>query len=685
MLKPLAFVLFCLMGCNVCWSQTDTLTNTMLEQQLENLADANEGETEDDSYLQQFDDYRRHPMDLNAATESDLKVFIFLKPLQIQHFVQYRQLLGKLISIYELQAVPGWDLETIRRIRPFITVGNAIGLKEDIKIRFSHGENTLLARVSQVLEKANGFMASDSTGPKYKGGRQRILIRYRYQYKNLLQYGLLADKDAGEQLFKGNQKMGFDFYSFHLFARNLGIIKQLAIGDFTVNMGQGLTSWQSLAFRKSADAMGIKRQAETLRPYNSAGEFNFDRGLGVTIGKQNWQATVFASYKSLSANAIPADSLNFEDYVSSIQTSGYHRTIGENEDRNMIKELSYGGNFSFQQKNIHVGLNMVQHQLSKPLQKGAEPYNTFAIGGTSISNASLDYGYTHRNLHMFGEVATDAQGDIAMVHGLMSSLDAKADFSLLYRNISRSYGSLYAAAFTESTAPVNENGLYMGLELRPRTGIRIDMYADLFSFPWLRYRVDCPSKGVEYLAQLTWKPNKQVEMYSRFSYQSKPINLSETGLPMHVTDSRPKQNWRTHFSYKVTSSFIIRGRAEVLWLDQQGSKPENGFLLFADVFYKPLMKPISANVRVQYFESDSYDSRLYAYENDVLYSFSIPPVFGKGYRYYLNINYDVSKKLATWFRISQTLYPGIESIGSGNDKISGPHKTEIKFQVMYQF
>ena len=604
--------------------------------------------------------------------------------MQVQSLLLYRQLLGKLIDIYELQAVPGWDIETIQKLRPFITVSNAVTVAEDLGKRFRNGENSLLARATQIVENSRGFIAADSTGPKYKGSRQRIFLRYRYQYKNLLQYGLVADKDAGEQLFKGSQKSGFDFYSFHVFARNIDMIKHLALGDFTVNMGQGLISWQSMGFRKSADAMGIKRQADILRPYNSAGEFNFHRGAGITLKKNNWQSTAFVSYKNLSANAI-VDSANYDDYVSSLQTSGYHRTQSEIDDKNKIKQLTVGGNLSYQNSRLHVGINAIHYKLSKPLQKGPEPYNTFAIGGKNISNGSIDYGYTFRNTHVFGEVAVDGQGDLAMVHGLMTSLDAKADFSLLYRNISRAYGSLYSNAFTESTTPINENGLYMGMTIRPAIGFKIDMYADAFSFPWLRYRVDKPSKGADYMIQFSWKPNKQVEVYTRYTNQSKAINVSETNVAVHLTNNRPKQNWRTHVSYKLSPSITVRGRAEVLWFDKQSEKPENGFLIFTDVLYKPMLQPLSVGVRLQYFETDSYDSRMYAYENDVLYSFSIPPFYEKGYRYYINVNYDVSRKLSTWFRLAQTISPGKTKIGSGYDEISGNHKTEIKIQAMYRF
>lgn len=658
--------------------------NSTTEQQLENIAEADEMETEDDSYIQEYQALRRHPLNLNTATESDLKAFLFLTPLQIQQFINYRQVLGKLISIYELQAVPGWDVETIRRIQPYLYTGAAMSLKENLLQRLTGGDYLLLARVGRYFEKQNGFVAKDSTGPKYLGNPQRILFRYKYQYKNLLQYGLTTDKDAGEQWFTGQQKTGFDFYSAHLFARNLGFVKYLALGDFTVNMGQGLVNWQALAFRKSADVLSIKRQAEILRPYSSPGEFNFYRGAGVTVQKQHWQATGFISYKKVSANAI-IDSTATDPLVSSLQSSGYHRTLSELADKNSINLFSYGGAVSYRKNAFQASINGVHHQLSAALQKQNTPYNLYAASGRSYTNMSMDYSYTYKNMHLFGETATDQQGDLATVNGLLTSLAARVDASLLYRHISSRYNSFFTNAFTESTIPVNENGLYAGLAIRPGYGFTLTAYADVFSFPWLRYRVDRPSNGSEYLAQLTWRPNKQTEVYTRYVYQDKAINLSNTNLPLHITNNRPRQNWRTNLLTQLSPEFTFKARVELLWFDKRSAAPETGFLIFSDVLYKPLAKPFSANIRLQYFETDSYDSRLYAFENDVLYSFSIPPSFGKGYRWYVNAAYDITRKMTVWLRLAQTYYPDATSIGSGYDEIAGNHRTDIKVQVAYRF
>ena len=119
----------------------------------------------------------------------------------------------------------------------------------------------------------------------------------------------------------------------------------------------------------------------------------------------------------------------------------------------------------------------------------------------------------------------------------------------------------------------------------------------------------------------------------------------------------------------------------MLWYDKKGDNNEKGFLGFADIGYKPMLKPFSGILRLQYFETDGYNSRLYAYENDVLYSYSIPAFFDKGFRYYLNLNYDLTRKLTLWVRWAQTIFRDKKSIGSGLDEIEGNSRSELRLQV----
>jgi hypothetical protein len=663
---------------------------SVTEQQLENLTDANQSDIEDDSYLQQLEQLRKSPLDLNTASEDELKNLHVLTGLQIESFIFYRRLLGKLIDIYELQAVPYWDLPTIRKLLSFITIGSPVSLKEDFSYRFKKGEHSLLLRISQVLEKSSGFDHS-TPGTKYVGSPQRIFFRYRYAYKNLLQFGMTGDKDAGEQFFKGAQSKGFDFYSFHLFVRRIGRIQALAIGDFTVNMGQGLIQWQSLAFNKSGDVMNCKRQSPILQPYNSAGEFNFHRGIGVTVKKGEIEVTAFASVRKISTN-LATDTLSQEDYISSFLTSGYNRTPNEIANRNNVQQTAWGGTIKYSSAYWHIGVNAIYYYFSSLIHKRDEPYNLYAMSGSNWNNLSIDYSYTFRNLHFFGEAATDKNFHRAFVNGLLVSVDPRIDLSLLQRHIDKKYQAINANAFTENTSPSNENGIYAGITIRPTDAWRIDGYADVCQFPWLKYLVDAPSYGRDFLVQATYLPNKQTEIYVKYRNKIKeenqpanPYDLQADTIVTNYLVQLPGQNCRVQVNYKMNTTISFRNRIELAWYDKNGKNSEKGFLALFDFIFSPLVKPYSSTIRVQYFETGGYNSRLYAYENDVLYSYSIPVFFDKGFRYYLLVSYAITKHFLLWFRWAQTIYQSKNSLGSGLDTILGSTRSEIKLQARLAF
>ncbi|TDH21306.1 helix-hairpin-helix domain-containing protein [Segetibacter sp. 3557_3] len=661
----------------------EALPPVKVEQQFENLAEQTEVEAEDDTYLQSLVQFRRNPIDINTADPATLKELLVLTDLQIQQLVKYRLLLGKFISLYELQAVPSWDPETIRKVLPYVMIGNPVSAKADLKDRLSSGQHTMLSRVQQVLEKSEGYLRPDSITNRYLGSRQRILLRYKYVYRNLLQYGFTIDKDAGERLISKGQPGGLDFTSFHVFARNMGLVKALALGDYTINMGQGLIHWQSLAFKKSAEVLAVKRQAEVIRPYNAASEINFHRGAALTLAGKHLAFTTFISSRLLDGNLQPEPSAINDGYISSLVTTGYHRTPSELADRNTLRETALGGNLSFNRTAFHLGANWIQYHFSKPFKRELQPYNQFAIQGDRWLNYSIDYSYTHRNLHLFGEAAADKRKNVAVVQGLLLSLNARVDASLVYRNLPAKFQSINGNAFTEATLPSNESGMYAGLAVRPVKHVRLDVYADLFKFPWLRFRVDAPSTGSDYLVQLTYKPNKLVELSARFRSENKAMNIYGLAQPTRPVVNRVRQNWRTHFSYKA-GHITLRSRIDVVSFKAPlNAIAEQGFATYVDVSYKPPLKPIGLGGRLQYFETDGFESRIYSFESDVLYSFSIPFFSGKGMRYYVNINYDINKKVTCWFRFAKTLYRDQSAIGSGLDEIPGNKKSEVKLQVLY--
>lgn len=648
-----------------------------IQDRMEEMALINEEETtEDESYLQDLDYFGRHPINLNTADRGTLERLNILNPLQMDNFISYRNLLGKFYSIYEIQAIPGWDIITIRRLLPFVRVSSPELLPSFIH-RFRGGEHLLLARHTRVIEKSEGYLRDGNSGRSYyPGSPDKLLIRYRYQFKNQLQFGITTEKDAGEQFFSGHQKYGFDFYSLHFFARDIGIFKAVALGDYSINFGQGLTQWQSLSFAGPGDALIIKRQGEKLRPYVSAGEAIFNRGAGIVLAKNNWEGTFFLSFRNLDAT-IEKDTI---DFATSLRVSGYHRTQSEIDGAAGLGQWSYGANLQYSGSDFRIGMNMVQIYLNKNLLRGNELYKKFISPGDHLANYSVDYSYSYKNFHFFGEAAMDNKREPAFIHGIAVSTGKFADIGLLHRKISKNYVTLYGSAFTQSSTPVNENGLYTGINIRPNEKIKVDAYADVFSFPWLKYRVDAPSSGAEYMVQLHYRPSRENEFYVRYRSVNKSINVVDPDYPLATVINRVRQTLRMHFNLRINEVFRFRSRIENVWYEQK-----SGFMIYTDALFKPKLRKVSGNVRLQYFETDDYDTRLYAFENDVLYSYSIPMIYGKGVRYYLNLRYNVLRNLSLWARIAQTNYLDRNEIGSGLDKIESNKKTELKTELVWRF
>jgi hypothetical protein len=123
-----------------------------------------------------------------------------------------------------------------------------------------------------------------------------------------------------------------------------------------------------------------------------------------------------------------------------------------------------------------------------------------------------------------------------------TSVHTKADVSLLYRHMDAGYQSFFGRAFTENTMPANEQGLYMGISLRPHSACKLNAYADFYRFPWLKYRVEAPSGGRDYSLQLTYTPHKRLELYTRYSSEQKSLNGFPADSVLSALLPLPRQN-----------------------------------------------------------------------------------------------------------------------------------------------
>jgi len=673
----------------------EALKNYIIEQRIELIGE--NLDVEDADYTTLFDDlayfYDRN-LNLNAVTIDELNRLRLLTSYQIEQLLQHIEENGKLVVIYELQSINGFDMNTINDILPFVKVSSDLDAPHiSFKELMSASTNELFLRYSRVLEEQTGFSAiedsvlAESPNRRYLGDPNKLYLRYRYKFRQNISIGVTAEKDAGEEFGKGSNPNGFDYYSAHIFIRDFGAVKAVALGDYQLQFGQGLTAWTGIAYGKSAAVMTLKRNAQGLKAYTSVDENRFLRGAAATVGVKDFEFTAFYSKKQIDANISQPDTFIGENQltVTSFQSSGFHSTPSEIEDENAIGERIMGGRFAFRKRRIQIGVTGVHSEYNGVLNRNLTYYNQFDFNSNENTVFGADYSVIYKNFNFFGEISRSANGGIAYLNGALIALDPKVSFSVYQRHFGRDFQNLISNAVGESSTNRNEDGLYFGLEARPNRKWTLSAYYDMFRFDWLRNQVDAPSNGYEYLSQLNYKPSRKLNMYFRIRHRERPINTNDPDALIDFVETRFQTNYRFHVSYTVSDNFRLGNRVEMIDYKEGNGATEKGFLIYQDITYKKKGTKWSLKARYALFESDSYDARIYAYESDVLYAFSIPAYAFRGSRSYLVFRYTPRRGIDIWLRYSRWDYNDRQTISSGLPEILGSTKSEIKAQVRFKF
>ena len=657
------------------------------EEEIEQVAEDLDESVDINELYERLEPYLKNPINLNNTDEEELGELDLLNVFQINNLCKHIEENGKLISLEELQTIKNFDNSSIQLLLPFVKISEAsVSTLPSFRQILDQGTHQLVSRGERVLEEQKGFLnQNDSTASSaYLGNPWKFYTRYRFNYNNKIKWGATAEKDAGEEFFKGNRKDGFDFYSAHFFIKDVSIFKKVAIGDYKLEYGQGLSMWTGLAFGKSASGTLIKKNGKGINAYSSLNEYFFKRGIALSTKIKVVQIDIFASQRKLDANITVIDTLN-EDATefSAFQESGFHRTESELADRKAIQESLIGGYIKYKYKNFHLGLLGHYTEFDADIAKRQQIYSQFEFAGNSFSNVALDYNWLINNFNFFGEVARSDNGAFAQLHGLLMSVDKNLSFSFAYRNYEREYYTNTSNPLRESDFN-NEVGTFMGYQLKLSKQVTLSGYLDVFQYPWLRFGVDAPSNGTEYTNQLNYKPNKKLQIYFRHRNTTKEVN-TDKDVTLDYLVKKSQDNYRFHVSYKVSKSITLRNRIEYVHVNREEKLPETGFLVYQDVIYKPFESPLSFSARYALFDSDSFDSRIYAFENDILYSYTIPSFFDTGVRSYFNIRYSVNKNTDVWFRYERIDFTNKEFISSGLEEIQGNTKSKVKLQIRYEF
>lgn len=656
-----------------------------------NFSVQDENTNYEDIYEALFQLYQS-PINLNKANRQDLQSLLILSNIQINEFLDHRAKNGDLLSIYELQAIPEFDLKTIYEILPFVKVRET-GLQADnrplLQRILNEENNYLIIRSDRTLEERRGYLSADEKERQYMGDPYRVYTRFRVKHTDDFSIGFTTEKDAGEQ-FKWDptkDQYGMDFWSFHAQLENQGRLKNIVLGDYQLQFGQSLLFGAGFAIGKGSQTVATARRSNLgILPYTSVLETNFFRGVATTLELNDYfDFTTFYSYNPINGNVELDSAQSAEEFFTSIRLTGFHRTESELAGKNAIEAQNFGGNLLFNTKseNLNIGLNYIHTIYDRPFFRQPNKYNQFEFGGTQNQNYGLFVNYYWRNFHLFGESAISSSGGIGSIGGFIASITPSLQTSFIVRNYDRDFHTFYGTAFGESTRNINENGVYWGMKFQPFKKLTFSGYYDRFNFPWLRFRADGPSKGNEFLGRIGYSFNREIKLYAQARVENKERNVELEANPnLYGLANAEKRNYILNLDVRPKGIVSLKTRAqfsEFLFDDDYS----NGMALIQDINFD--FGRFRLSTRYSIFDTDNFENRQYVYEKDVLYAFSIPAYQYTGSRSYALLQYKFSTKLQLWARYAQFRYIDRFTVGTGNEEIEGNTRSEVKVQMMVRF
>lgn len=657
----------------VSYAQNQNDTVYQYQDEVEQLMEYSDDETSknyDDDIIELHERFSE-PININTVTKEVLRQFPFLSELQIENILAYLYLHGEMQTIYELQLISDIDWQTIRYMLPFF-----VARPMEKKTCFPSFNELLTKGRSEVLTRLDiPFYRTAGYADKYLGTPYYHSLRYAYRYRDKVFAGFSAEKDRGEAFFASYNRQGYDNYSMYVLVKDVGRLKTLVVGDYRLSFGQGLVVSNNFLLGKTTYMTTLQRRGNHIGKHTSSDEQHFFRGVAASVEiDKHWQLSSFFSYRQL-------DGTINEGCLTSIHTSGLHRTEKEVNDRHNLGLLFTGANINYSGSRWQAGATGIYYQFSKPYMPAEREYNSYALRGASFYNIGIDYSYHSGKLSVVGEGAIGKRG-VATINRLQYVLKQGYNLILFHRYFAHNYWAYFAHTLSEGSNVQNENGWFVAVDMVPSRKLTCFVAIDLISFPWWRYRISKPSKAIDGIWRCSYYPKQTMRMDFYYRYKQKERDVTGSG----GMDTRPiyRHSFRYRWHYLPVANIKLCTIADYCLFRQQGFDMEKGCQLTQSLTYSLGRYPLQATLQGTYFSTDSYDTRVYVSERSLLYNTYMPSFQGAGFHLSFRFQYKIGSKWLLIAHCAHTKYHHQQSIGSGSDKINSNQRTDLKLQLRYK-
>ncbi|MBK8884060.1 MAG: hypothetical protein IPN67_17305 [Bacteroidales bacterium] len=476
------------------------------------------------------------------------------------------------------------------------------------------------------------------------GSALKMLTKYKFLAGSFTG-GLIFEKDQGEKFFSPGT-MSPDFISANIAYTGKGLVRRVILGDYSVRFGQGLNLNTGISTGLSLTSQGYMSATNEIKPYTSTDENIFFRGIATQLAIKNADISLFCSRNNIDAT-IGTENGNSGDYIGSFYKSGSHNTLSLLQKRDAVSESVYGINLSYNFRIISIGIAWSENRFSLPAMPDYNtPEKIFSFRGRTNNVASFYYTSLIKKILLFGEVSANDIKKHAIVQGMSFRPSDRLIINFQYWKYAPGYTSFHGKGPGGSSGSYSEQSLLGNFTFEAARHLFIRGGCYIQHFPWLKYRCSSPSTGVKRELGFKYMPGEKLVFDWLYSYRySMADNSTTAGIPaLKKTISR---SLKMVSRYSVYNNLTLGTRIDYKIIDPSGSK---GVQLLQDISFRPENVPVTFWLRYCIFRTDDWDSRIYSWENDLLYTYSIPAMYGKGSRFYIMAGWKISGKAELRFK-----------------------------------
>ncbi len=650
---------------------------------LDDLLESAAIDGDEEALAARLEDLAARPLDLNSASADEIAVLPGISPLLASAIVRFRESRATpLRALEQLLAIDGITSDEISLMRPFVTFREPSQLRESLREALSDIRVLGVHRVGTRLERSRGF----SEG-RYPGPRAGLLTRTRVLIGDRLQANLTLENDAGERIGFGDGREGpADFTSAHLALRDLGPVRELVVGDFTTAFGEGLVVGRAGAIGKSREATsGVGRAGSGIRPYGGSAETLFLRGVGAQVALP-WgaSASAWGSVRDVDASL---DSVGGAPVILSISESGLHRTDSELARRGAVEAREFGGALQFERERFGVGIVAAQRSYPFPVATTNGRFRRDPIQRTHYAGFGLFGNVTVGEARLFGELGLDGSGHRSAVGGVAARVGRGSTVLMHVRLAQADFDPVQNGAFAEQSAGLaGEEGVYLGLTSRLTRTLRLNLYADAYRLTAPSRFRSRPTPGLDLLADVGWSPRRwaRLDVTLRTEKRDDAVStFTPFGSEFASVGSEYRTSARVQGTYVYNDDVRLRLRADLVRAQTPDDNRPTAYGTFAAADARWRVWPrLSLDARMAVFDVDAFEARVYAYESDLRFRFSVPAFGGRGVRQYLVARWDALPGIRVEARYAQTVRQDVANLSSGLDAIDGNRARDVQLQVL---